>query len=245
MKQTVLTALVSMGLGLHALGGIYFNQTFNSGFQNGGVIPDGSLNGLADTRTVSGASSGWQITGLTVVVNVSGSVNGDLYAYLTHGSGFAVLLNRFGVGSSDPFGASGSGLSSLTFTTSDNSGNVHFLLGYGNNAGGTFAPDGRTIDPLSSASAFDSASTAANFTTFNGLDPNGGWTLFFADTVTGGGSPTLTSWSLDITAVPEPVNVALGVFAGVCGLVLVGRSRPVRNRVHRCWVGINHWLDAV
>jgi len=245
MERTILTALVSVALGLHALGGVYFNQTFNSGFQNGGVIPDGSLNGLADTRTVSGASGSWQITGLTVVVNVSGGVNGDWYAYLTHGSGFAVLLNRVGVGSSDPFGASGSGLSSLIFTTAANSGNVHFLLGNGDGAGGTFAPDGRTIDSLSSPSAFDSASTTANFTTFNGLDPNGGWTLFFADTVKGGGSPTLTSWSLDITAVPEPVNVALGVFAGAFVVVIVARSRAVRNRFQRARAAVVEWVDAV
>jgi hypothetical protein len=62
-------------------------------------------------------------------------------------------------------------------------------------------------------SAFDSAATTADFSTFHNLDANGNWTLFFADTVTGGGNPTLTSWSLDITPVPEPVSVALAVFA--------------------------------
>ena len=33
-----------------------FVQTFNTGFQNGGVIPDGSLTGWSDTRTLSGAA---------------------------------------------------------------------------------------------------------------------------------------------------------------------------------------------
>ena len=34
-------------------------------------------------------------------------------------------------------------------------------------------------------------------------------------TTAGGGSPTLNSFSLEINAVPEPVNLALGIFAGV------------------------------
>lgn len=40
---------------------------------------------------------------------------------------------------------------------------------------------------------------------FNGLDPNGSWTLFIADLGTGD-QGTLTSWGMTITgeAVPEP-----------------------------------------
>jgi hypothetical protein len=34
---------------------------------------------------------------------------------------------------------------------------------------------------------------------------------------------TLNGWSLDITAVPEPVNVALGIFAGLAGVVGLAR----------------------
>jgi hypothetical protein len=53
--------------------------------------------------------------------------------------------------------------------------------------------------------------TAGFQTTFNGLNPNNPWTLFFADTVNGD-QTTLNGWSLDITAVPEPVTLALVVF---------------------------------
>ena len=49
-------------------------------------------------------------------------------------------------------------------------------------------------------------------TAFNGQNPNGAWTLFFADGVTGD-ETTVTGWSLSITAVPEPVTMALGLFA--------------------------------
>ena len=66
------------------------------------------------------------------------------------------------------------------------------------------------------------------------MNPNGTWTLFFADVVTSGSSSTLLSWSLDITAVPEPVNVALGIFAGVFLVVSLARwGWRFRGRIHR------------
>ena len=40
------------------------------------------------------------------------------------------------------------------------------------------------------------------------------WTLFFAD-LSPGDTSTLNTFSLDITAVPEPVNVALVIFGGL------------------------------
>ena len=49
-------------------------------------------------------------------------------------------------------------------------------------------------------------------TAFNNQNPNSTWTMFFADT-SAGGQTTLNGWSLDITAVPEPVTLALGCFA--------------------------------
>jgi hypothetical protein len=39
---------------------------------------------------------------------------------------------------------------------------------------------------------------------------------------------------LTVTAVPEPVNIALGIFGGAFLVVILARSRPVRNRIH-CW----------
>ena len=58
---------------------------------------------------------------------------------------------------------------------------------------------------------------------FNGLDPNNVWTLFFADTVNGDTS-IVNGWSLNITAVPEPINMALGIFGGTAGLIVLGRA---------------------
>ena len=67
-----------------------------------------------------------------------------------------------------------------------------------------------------------------NNSIYGGKDPNGVWTLFFADVSAGGGPATLNGWSLDITAVPEPVNVALAGFAGVM-LTVVGVRRYLRT----------------
>jgi hypothetical protein len=50
---------------------------------------------------------------------------------------------------------------------------------------------------------------------FNGLDPDDTWGLVLWDNATSAFQNGLVGWELDITAVPEPVNVALAVF-GVC-----------------------------
>jgi hypothetical protein len=50
--------------------------------------------------------------------------------------------------------------------------------------------------------------------TFKELNPNNTWTLFFADSGFGA-TTTVKGWSLDVTAVPEPANVALGLFGAL------------------------------
>jgi hypothetical protein len=126
---------------------------------------------------------------------------------------------------------------------------VHFYGNYSptiNGSGqltGTWQPDGRAIDPLSAPGSFDSASRV-NFGSFNDMNPNGTWTLFIAD-LSGGGHSQLVSWELDITAVPEPVNVALSIFAGVFLVVILVRSRLVRDRVQRWRRAFVQWVNAV
>jgi hypothetical protein len=61
----------------------------------------------------------------------------------------------------------------------------------------------------------------------------------------GSGPSTLVSWSLDITAVPEPVNVALGIFAGVLVVGGVARTRQVRSGLRRARAAFVHWVNAV
>ena len=195
-----------------------FVQTFNTGFQNGGVIPDDSMTGWSDTRNVVGAP-GSPMTGVSVTLSLGGGWNGDLYAYLVHSSGFAVLLNRVGrTGANE----AGYGDSSMNLVLNDGAAlNIHDVSGPG---AGPYQPDGRNISPLSSGSVFDGTGPTAMLSSFQGLNANGNWTLFLAD-ASGGDVSTVSSWglSIDTAAVPEPGSLVEGAIAvlflgGVIGL---------------------------
>jgi hypothetical protein len=73
----------------------------------------------------------------------------------------------------------------------------------------------------------------ATFSSLNGYNPNNNWDLVLWDTSHSGLENGLVSWTLDITAVPEPISFALAVF----GLVFVGvgavRFFLARRRVKR------------
>jgi hypothetical protein len=69
--------------------------------------------------------------------------------------------------------------------------------------------------------------------------------LVLWDNSTSGIENGLVSWRLDITAVPEPVTVALGVFAGVFLVVILARSRRVRDQIRRWRTAAVRWSDAV
>lgn len=198
------------------------NYTFSSGTLNT-VIPDANPVGISSSTTVS-IGFGY-ITNVSVNLNITGGFNGDLYAYLAGPAGqFAVLVNRVGVTSGDPFGYFDAGFN----ITLDSSGsNVHnYQSGaYTITSGqlvGTWAADGRNISPLSAPAMFDSASTAANLASFNNTTPNGTWTLFIAD-LSGGGQSTLVSWGLTVSTVPEPQTWAM--LAGGAGMLLMFRRR--------------------
>jgi len=206
MKQLLCLTLLSLALSLPAFGDVYSSQTFTTDFQNSGGVPDGDLNGWNDTRDVTGAGV-HHIASVQVSLTISNGYNGDLYAYLAHSTGLAVLLNRVGLSSSNAFGYGDPGFN-LTLSAAG-ANNVHFYQNFspsydGNGRlTGTWQPDGRGIDPLSAASAFD-ATGSADLSVFNGQEPNGQWTLFVADVSAGGGQCTLLSWSLVINSVPEP-----------------------------------------
>lgn len=225
MKKVVWTSLFAAALNMPVFGALF---TFDSGFQNGGAVNDGDLNGWTDTRSVSGLDR--EIYNVQVSLHLSGGYNGDLYAYLSHGDQTIVLLNRVGVGTApgtDAFGYGNSGMN-VTFANGGANGDIH-LYGGSSVPTGTYAPDGRNVSPLATPSAFNAAGTV-DFSVFNGSNPNGSWTLFVSDVVGSGGShSTVNDWSLDISAVPEPANVALGIFAGAFGLIGCCRTERVRK----------------
>lgn len=190
-------------------------------------IPDDYTSGWGTTFNFE--SVGLQISDVTVTFTTSGGYNGDLYAYLTHGSSTLVLLNRVGVanGTSDTQlfdnGYSGSGFNNITVSDSG-AGNIHNYGGSTLNStptvGGTYKADGQTASPVTAPTGYGASGGSATFAnTFGGSDPNGDWVLYFSD-ASGGSAATLNSWSVGITTVPEPVNAALSVF----GLLFVAAS---------------------
>lgn len=187
----------------------YHDATYDSGFQNSGVIPDGSLNGWSDTRTVTG-SGVRHVEAVRVKLLLSGGYNGDLYGYLVHETGFAVLLNRVGVGTADPLGYTNAGFNVTLSATGAQ--NIHFHRDHGaafdgdGRLTGTWKPDARRIDPLSAVASFDALDpgATADLGAFANMDPHGEWTLFLADVVSGGGDTTVLEWGLEIDAVVEP-----------------------------------------
>jgi hypothetical protein len=241
--KTHLLICGAMGmLALSALGGIIYSPAnpINA------TIPDGSAVGWSGTATSSGYTRPY-ISDVSVTLNISGGYNGDLYAYLSYGGVLVPLLNRVGVTSGDAFGYGDTG-----FNVTLSSAGAYDVHSYGSHSPsfsgtgqltGTWQPDGRNIDPQSAPSAFDSASRV-NFGSFNNMSPNGTWTLFFAD-LSAGAQSQIVSWSLDITAVPEPVNVALSILAGIFLIVTLARSRWVRNHIHQWRVAMVQWIDAV
>ena len=181
------------------------------------IIPDNNGSGVAFAFNLSGLGP-LVITNLTVDLNIAGGWNGDLYAYLSHGSGFSVLLNRPGSTGANP---GGSGVSGLNVSLADSYlTDIHTALN--NPLTGNFAPDGRSVNPYN---ALDTDPRTAMLGSFNGIDPNGSWTLFFAD-VSPPSVSTLQSWTVNIgVTVPEPASATL-----VGLMIALGWSRRAWSR---------------
>lgn len=179
------------------------------------TIPDGNPSGITSMLNVSGLGS--SLSDITVTLNLSGGHNGDLYGYLSCNGILVTLLNRVGTGSGgsiqQTFGFSTAGFNNVALNDAGTGGNIH---GVANPVSGiSYTADGGSL------------------ASFNGLNPNGAWTLFFADQ-SGGNASTLNGWSLDITAVPEPVNVAMVMFgAGFVGFGALRAYRVSRRTTSR------------
>jgi subtilisin-like proprotein convertase family protein len=198
------------------------------------AVPDGDPNGFSDTRSI--VTSQTEIRDVNVTLDISGlgtygGSNGDLYVYLTHQAGFSVLLNRPGRRSGSSMGYDDSGLGAVTFDDAAANGDVHsyrFTLSGNHDTAsspltGSWRPDGRNVDPGSVA---DTDNRGALLNSFNGLNPNGDWTIFVADMQTGG-QVQINSWSVSVTAVPEPATTALATGLGLFGFLMF-RGRKTR-----------------
>jgi subtilisin-like proprotein convertase family protein len=229
MKQLALVAA-----GLFAAAGVAQATLIQNNFNNlNTAIPDGNPVGTTFSDVVSGSSG--SIENVDVNLDISGGYNGDLYGYLVYTDGnndstMSVLLNRVGATSSNPAGYSDPGMDVTLSGVGVN--DIHLYQNFSptyNGSGqvtGTFAADGRAVDP---STATSSAPQTAGLNMFNGLSSaNGTWTLFLADMSVGGQS-TLVSWGLDISVVPEPVTWALIGFAGILGVMKLRSLRMARK----------------
>lgn len=202
-------------------------MTVSRFFNDLGVhVPDNSAVGVANEQTVTGLTGpiGSVAVSLNLVARGDGPMfNGDMFVTLTHESGYAVLLNRVGRRSDSLLGYGDNGFA-VTFSDVA-AADVHsyrLTLNGGHDiplsagdppAGltGAWQPDGRAVDP---AQVLDTSPRTATLSSFNGLDPNGTWTLFLAD-LSGGGEVMLESWALEFVPVPEPAEVAAITAAGL------------------------------
>ncbi|MEI7728392.1 MAG: immunoglobulin domain-containing protein [Verrucomicrobiota bacterium] len=173
------------------------------------LVPSMDRSGLASA--IEFGSAVGLVTNVAVRLKVSGSWNGDLYCYLSHGTNLAMLLNRVGRDGVRYWGYGDPGLDVTLDDTAAN-GDIHVyrqtLFGNHNTPlsealTGSWAPDGRTADP---ESVTNTSPRIASLSAFNGSDPNGTWTLFIADADSGLDS-TLTSWGLEINGVAYPPTI--------------------------------------
>jgi subtilisin-like proprotein convertase family protein len=197
------------------------------------AVPDGSSVGVVNQQTLTtGIDS---ISSITVSVNLSGTAipdnvgyNGDLYVYLSHDTGFSVLLNRVGRAIGRATGYDDEGGIDVTFDDAALN-DIHTYQEFVGDPGtfaldGNWKPDARESDP---EFVLDTDSRTALLDSFTTLNGDGDWSLFLAD-LNGGAEHTLNSWSISITGVPEPGTATLLALAG---LVLIKR----RSRFTRGW----------
>ena len=206
MKRTLLLGtLLATTLAVNAtLYTTAWTNGVNATFANGGVVPDNNFSGWVNSQTVNEVGT---ITpgSLLVSLDLSGGWNGDLYAYLVHDTGFAVLLDRVGyTGSGYGYGTAGM---DVWLTDSAGLGNIEITPVPV--ADGTYSRNGY----------------AGNLSSFDNLNANGTWTLFIAD-LSSGGLTTVNNWGLqmDIVAVPEVETWIAAALAGAFGAFWLNRQ---------------------
>lgn len=181
------------------------------------VIPDANAAGYTISTTIAN-HPGESVDFVRVRLNLQGGWNGDLYAHLTYTApgasepfAFAVLLNRIGKDTASSFGA---GTAGMDVWLSASGPDIHTATS--TSLEGDFSADGRAASPLLVTGDSPRDATLASF---SGVQANGKWDLFFAD-MSAGSQTTVQSWELDLglTTVPEPVELALGIFGGLFAL---------------------------
>ena len=161
---------ITAGLMVWACAALAQTDNNNFTFTVNQLVPDANVNGLTFTTDLSLPDAN-SIQNITVGLNISGGYNGDLFAFLAGpNGGYAVLLNRVGVGNSSSFGYGDQGFNIVLSDAAANDVHYYQSDGYSLNGSqqltGTWAPDGRNIDPQSAPSLFASTSPTAMLGSF-------------------------------------------------------------------------------
>jgi len=204
-------------------------------------IPDLTYEGVSFKGTVSGVEGTISTNSFRVNLDIAGDSfgnNGDLYVFLSAPTGeMAVLVNRPGLGQSGS-GYSDNGLNVTFFDGTDPNATHTDIHWYQNDplyvgtdqsqqVTGVYKTDGRSIEAtVTDLSVWNSATRNNTLATFEGINPNGDWSLFVADCAAGGSS-ALKSWGLDFTPIPEPHQYAMVVGAGLMAFAFY------RNRMRK------------
>ena len=212
MKKTFLLGLALAAVNAHAV--IYStNWTVNA------AIPDNNPSGWVSSQTVSTMPAG-TLQGVAVDIQLASGWTGDLYAYLVHETGFAVLLDRVGT----PGLTYGYGAGSMNVTLAEGaSWDGNAILGNIHGAGAS--PSGTYYNPDNSNAGISTTGASGSLASFLTTNPNGTWNLFVSD-LSGGGVTTVQSWGLqmDIVAVPEVETWVAAALAGMFGAFWLNRQ---------------------
>jgi hypothetical protein len=217
MKKLFLTAALLLGMLATPRAALFIQgSTGQTGgtsigsIQNSTIFDGNPAAVTANAMDLTSAGLG-SLSSLTVTLYITGGQNNGLFGWLVAPNGTAVtLMNQPGVGV-DGFGAMGAGMQISLVSSGAANGSIQSV----------------TSGSFLGGNTFPTYNSTADFSGLNGVNPNGAWTIYFSDTISGGGNATLNGWSLDITAVPEPVNVALGIFAAI--LFAVASLRILRT----------------
>jgi hypothetical protein len=193
---TMLALAVALWIARDAQAGIYTSTTAYN-------IADYPLAGTSSSISIASPGVGVSSLSFTIVGNGGNAWAGDYTIALQYTDGTTTLSQTLFSGLLDG-AAANNGFNNVTLTA----------------AGG---PDISTGASTTSTTPI-AGTYGVNYSTFNGVSGPGNWILYVTDNQAGD-SGTLTGWSLTtLEAVPEPVNVALGIFGGVMGVVVLQRK---------------------
>ncbi len=220
MKKTSLLLLL-LGLGALPLNAAVTETYSFTGLSDS--VPDGNPSGIV--LSYDATSYITSVASVRITLDISSDSNGSLYAYLQHGDGLCVLLNRAGRTASNLAGYDDNGFN-ITFDDSLTGRDIHQYNAIeaptvGQPLTGSWQTDARNVDP---DLVLDTDARTATLAAFNSMSGSGTWTLFIAS-MESGGTTTLNGWSMELSGVPEPMTCTLATGAVLLGFAAYRKLR--------------------